>query len=94
MPKELLRLLICQFFGWTALFSCEFFFTDFVAKSIYHGDPTAPRNSTDFSNFNLGTRNGSWGLLTFSLSGSVSACKNLTKTYIIIFKNIINQFLF
>lgn len=32
MPKELIRLLICQLFGWLALFSNELFFTDFIAQ--------------------------------------------------------------
>lgn len=88
MPKELLRLLIYQFFGWMALFSTELFFTDFVAFSIYNGKATAPKNSTELSNFNLGTRNGSWGLLTFSLACSISACKLIAKIfyYLINFK--------
>jgi len=32
MPKELVMLLVCQFCGWLAFFSCEIFFTDFVGQ--------------------------------------------------------------
>ena len=35
MPKELIRLLICQLLGWMALYSNESFFTDFIAQVIY-----------------------------------------------------------
>jgi solute carrier family 45 protein 1/2/4 len=73
MPKELTRLLIYHLIGWMALFSTEFFFTDFVAKVIYKGNPTAPKNSTEFLNFNQGTRIGSYGLVLFSVSTSFSA---------------------
>jgi hypothetical protein len=32
MPKELVMLLVCQFCGWLAFFTCEIFFTDFVGQ--------------------------------------------------------------
>ena len=32
MPRELVMLLVCQFCGWLAFFTCEIFFTDFVGQ--------------------------------------------------------------
>lgn len=75
MPKELARLFLYHLIGWMALFSTEMFFTNFVAHSVFNGEPNANKNTQEFLHFNEGTRMGSVGLITFSLSCSISACK-------------------
>lgn len=73
IPKELKRLLICQTIGWLALFSTQLFFTDFIAQSIYKGDPYSSIESSDFKQYNTGVKMGCLCLLTFSLASSLSA---------------------
>ncbi|RNA35506.1 membrane-associated transporter [Brachionus plicatilis] len=73
MPTELRRLFICQTIGWLAFYSTTLFFTDYIAQNIYHGDPSADRDSTDFMMYEYGIKMGSWCLLTYSISSAVSA---------------------
>lgn len=73
MPKELFRLLVCQYLAWMTIFSISLFFTDYVAQSIYKGDPSAAANSTEFMNYDEGVRMGCWCLLSISMTSAVSA---------------------
>ncbi|RNA27188.1 SLC45A2 [Brachionus plicatilis] len=73
MPRELIRLLVCNLLGWLAFFSTSLFFTDFIGQAIYHGDAYAPQNSTEFALYNQGVKMGCWCLLTYSLVSAISA---------------------
>ena len=58
-------LMLDSFFGFLGLYSQTFFFTDFVAETVYNGDVTAPENSTAYENYTEGVRIGS---LAFGIS--------------------------
>lgn len=73
LSKELVRLLVVQVVGWIALFSVQFFLTDFIAQSIYNGDPTGSKNSLELALYNQGVKIGSLCLVSFALSSVASA---------------------
>ena len=92
MPKELFRLLVCNYLAWMTIFSVTLFFTDFIAQSIYKGDPSASVNSTEFQNYDQGVRMGCWCLLSISLTSAVFAGFFNLKLLILKFSNFNEKF--
>ncbi|XP_065892837.1 membrane-associated transporter protein-like [Dysidea avara] len=65
MSSHMWILCFSFFFGFLAILSQTFFFTDYVADFIYEGDVTADENSTEYKNYTEGVRIGS---LAFGVS--------------------------
>ena len=74
MSSPMWILQFAAFFGFLALFSQNFFFTDYVAETVYNGDVTAPENSTAYENYTEGVRIGS---LVFGVSALSSLLVSL-----------------
>ena len=68
MSLPMIILFFAQFFGFLAIYTQAFFFTDFVGEVIYDGDVTAPENSTAYQKYTEGVRIGSliYGVSAFS----------------------------
>ena len=68
MSPSMIILFFAQFFGFLAIYSQAFFFTDFVGEVIYNGDVTSPKNSTAYHRYTEGVRIGSliYGISAFS----------------------------
>jgi len=62
------------FFGFLGIYGQSFFFTDYVAETVYNGDITAPSNSTAYENYTEGVRIGS---LAFGVSALFSLIVSL-----------------
>ncbi|XP_051926298.1 solute carrier family 45 member 4 isoform X4 [Hippocampus zosterae] len=80
MPPELLRLCACHLFTWFSFLSEAVFFTDFMAQAIYHGDPIAPANSTDLTNYHRGVQMGCWGLVVYAMTAAI--CSAVLQKYL------------
>ncbi|XP_019731838.1 solute carrier family 45 member 4-like [Hippocampus comes] len=80
MPPELLRLCACHLFTWFSIISEAVFFTDFMGQVIYHGDPIAPANSTDLTNYHRGVQMGCWGLVIYAMTAAT--CSALLQKYL------------
>jgi len=65
MSSHMWILSLSFFFGFLAILSQTFFFTDYVAEFIYKGDVSADENSTEYKNYTEGVRIGS---LAFGVS--------------------------
>ncbi|XP_045914972.1 solute carrier family 45 member 4-like [Micropterus dolomieu] len=53
MPKQLWTLCVCHLLTWFSIIAEAVFYTDFMGQVIYHGDPTAPANSTELQNYHI-----------------------------------------
>nr|XP_057940732.1 solute carrier family 45 member 4 [Doryrhamphus excisus]XP_057940733.1 solute carrier family 45 member 4 [Doryrhamphus excisus] len=73
MPKQLWRLCVCHLVTWFSYIAEAVFYTDFMGQVIYHGDPQAPVNSTEFQNYNSGVQMGCWGLVVYAATAAVSS---------------------
>jgi len=62
-----LRIAILYLITNMALSPYSFYFTQYMGQDVYHGDPTAPENSTDYKNFDDGVRYGSLSVGLMSL---------------------------
>ncbi|XP_028623526.1 membrane-associated transporter protein [Grammomys surdaster] len=71
MPSHYRCLCISHLIGWTAFLSNMLFFTDFMGQIVYHGDPYAAHNSTEFLIYERGVEVGCWGLCINSVFSSV-----------------------
>ncbi|XP_040350865.1 membrane-associated transporter protein isoform X2 [Herpailurus yagouaroundi] len=71
MPPHYRCLCISHLFGWTAFLSNMLFFTDFMGQIVYHGDPYAAHNSTEFLIYERGVEVGCWGLCINSMFSSL-----------------------
>ncbi|XP_039104192.1 membrane-associated transporter protein isoform X2 [Hyaena hyaena] len=71
MPPYYRCLCISHLFGWTAFLSNMLFFTDFMGQIVYHGDPYAAHNSTEFLIYERGVEVGCWGLCINSVFSSL-----------------------
>ena len=71
MPKEIIYVWITSTLGWLSFIAFITFYTNFVSESIYHGDPVAAKNSTAFANYRHGIRNGSWGIMGFTIVSAI-----------------------
>lgn len=80
MPPELLRLCACHLLTWFAIIAEAVFFTDFMGQVIYHGDPTAPANSTLLENYHKGVQMGCWGLVIYAMTAA--ACSAILQKYL------------
>ncbi|KAG7500067.1 hypothetical protein JOB18_007740 [Solea senegalensis] len=80
MPPELLRLCACHLFTWFSIIAEAVFFTDFMGQVIYHGDPTAPTNSTLLDNYHRGVQMGCWGLVIYAMTAAT--CSALLQKYL------------
>ncbi|XP_046875476.1 solute carrier family 45 member 4 [Hypomesus transpacificus] len=80
MPPELWRLCVCHLLTWFAVIAEAVFYTDFMGQVIYHGDPTAPANSTDLQNYNIGVQMGCWGLVIYAMTAA--ACSAMLQKYL------------
>ncbi|XP_061617047.1 solute carrier family 45 member 4-like isoform X1 [Phyllopteryx taeniolatus] len=80
MPPELLRLCACHLLTWFSIIAEAVFFTDFMGQVIYHGDPTAPVNSTDSTNYHRGVQMGCWGLVIYAMTAAT--CSALLQKYL------------
>ncbi|XP_078658075.1 membrane-associated transporter protein-like [Branchiostoma floridae x Branchiostoma belcheri] len=62
MPKELACLCVSHFLGWASFLSVMLFFTDFMGRGVYKGNPSAPVDSPDRVLYEQGVMIGCWGL--------------------------------
>ena len=74
MSSPMWILQFATFFGFLAIYTQNFFFTDYVAETVYNGDVTAPENSTAYENYTEGVRIGS---LAFGVSALFSLFASL-----------------
>ncbi|XP_029976168.1 solute carrier family 45 member 4 isoform X2 [Salarias fasciatus] len=80
MPPELLRLCACHLLTWFSIIAEAVFFTDFMGQVIYHGDPTAPANSTSLDNYHRGVQMGCWGLVIYAMTAAT--CSAILQKYL------------
>ncbi|XP_029022387.1 solute carrier family 45 member 4 [Betta splendens] len=80
MPPELLRLCACHLLTWFSIIAEAVFFTDFMGQVIYHGDPTAPANSTLLDNYHKGVQMGCWGLGIYAMTAAT--CSAILQKYL------------
>ncbi|XP_020490341.1 solute carrier family 45 member 4 [Labrus bergylta] len=80
MPPELLRLCACHLLTWFSIIAEAVFFTDFMGQVIYHGDPTAPANSTMLENYHRGVQMGCWGLVIYAMTAAT--CSAILQKYL------------
>uniref|UniRef100_A0A3B5AI62 Solute carrier family 45 member 4-like n=1 Tax=Stegastes partitus TaxID=144197 RepID=A0A3B5AI62_9TELE len=80
MPPELLRLCACHLLTWFSIIAEAVFFTDFMGQVIYHGDPTAPANSTLLENYHRGVQMGCWGLVIYAMTAAT--CSAVLQKYL------------
>ncbi|XP_030014547.1 solute carrier family 45 member 4-like isoform X2 [Sphaeramia orbicularis] len=80
MPKQLWRLCVCHLVTWFSIIAEAVFYTDFMGQVIYHGDPTAPANSTELQNYHRGVQMGCWGLVVHAATAAV--CSAILQKYL------------
>ncbi|XP_044028675.1 solute carrier family 45 member 4 isoform X2 [Siniperca chuatsi] len=80
MPPELLRLCACHLLTWFSIIAEAVFFTDFMGQVIYHGDPTAPANSTLLDDYHRGVQMGCWGLVIYAMTAAT--CSAILQKYL------------
>uniref|UniRef100_A0A8C4EIE4 Solute carrier family 45 member 4b n=1 Tax=Dicentrarchus labrax TaxID=13489 RepID=A0A8C4EIE4_DICLA len=80
MPRQLWRLCVCHLLTWFSIIAEAVFYTDFMGQVIYHGDPTAPANSTELQNYNKGVQMGCWGLVVYAATAAV--CSAILQKYL------------
>uniref|UniRef100_A0A8C8THT9 Solute carrier family 45 member 4 n=1 Tax=Peromyscus maniculatus bairdii TaxID=230844 RepID=A0A8C8THT9_PERMB len=80
MPKELIRLCLCHLLTWFSVIAEAVFYTDFMGRVIFKGDPQAPSNSTDWQAYNAGVKMGCWGLVIYAATGAI--CSALLQKYL------------
>ncbi|KAM3873342.1 solute carrier family 45 member 4-like [Diretmus argenteus] len=80
MPRQLWRLCICHLLTWFSIIAEAVFYTDFMGQVIYHGDPTAPDNSTKLQNYHRGVQMGCWGLVVYAATAAV--CSAILQKYL------------
>ncbi|XP_059205476.1 solute carrier family 45 member 4 isoform X2 [Centropristis striata] len=80
MPQELLRLCACHLLTWFSIIAEAVFFTDFMGQVIYHGDPTAPLNSTLLEDYHKGVQMGCWGLVIYAMTAAT--CSAILQKYL------------
>ncbi|XP_078609937.1 membrane-associated transporter protein-like [Branchiostoma floridae x Branchiostoma japonicum] len=68
MPGELVRLCVAHLLGWMAFLCIVLFYTDFMGRAVYHGNPHADRGSRSYRRYEEGVEMGSWGLAINALS--------------------------
>nr|XP_020468440.1 solute carrier family 45 member 4-like [Monopterus albus]XP_020468441.1 solute carrier family 45 member 4-like [Monopterus albus]XP_020468442.1 solute carrier family 45 member 4-like [Monopterus albus]XP_020468443.1 solute carrier family 45 member 4-like [Monopterus albus]XP_020468444.1 solute carrier family 45 member 4-like [Monopterus albus] len=80
MPRQLWRLCLCHLLTWFSIIAEVVFYTDFMGQVIFHGDPTAPTNSTELQNYNRGVQMGCWGLVVYAATAAV--CSAILQKYL------------
>ncbi|XP_056271968.1 solute carrier family 45 member 4 [Pseudoliparis swirei] len=80
MPPELLHLCACHLLTWFSIIAEAVFFTDFMGQVIYHGDPTAPLNSTLLEDYHKGVQMGCWGLVIYAMTAAI--CSAILQKYL------------
>ncbi|KAM6994616.1 solute carrier family 45 member 4-like isoform 2-T2 [Tautogolabrus adspersus] len=80
MPRQLWRLCVCHLLTWFSIIAEAVFYTDFMGQVIYHGDPTAPSNSTELQNYHRGVQMGCWGLVVYAATAAV--CSAILQKYL------------
>ncbi|XP_034730499.1 solute carrier family 45 member 4-like isoform X1 [Etheostoma cragini] len=80
MPRQLWRLCVCHLLTWFSIIAEAVFYTDFMGQVIYHGDPTAPANSTELLNYHRGVQMGCWGLVVYAATAAV--CSAILQKYL------------
>ncbi|XP_040900799.1 solute carrier family 45 member 4-like isoform X2 [Toxotes jaculatrix] len=80
MPRQLWRLCVCHLLTWFSIIAEAVFYTDFMGQVIFHGDPTAPANSTELQNYHRGVQMGCWGLVVYAATAAV--CSAILQKYL------------
>ncbi|XP_061674840.1 solute carrier family 45 member 4-like [Syngnathoides biaculeatus] len=80
MPKPLWRLCVCHLVTWFSYLAQAVFYTDFMGQVIFHGDPKAVANSTEFQNYNSGVQMGCWGLVVNAATAAL--CSAILQKYL------------
>ena len=62
IPKTLKQLALANLFSWTAINTFNIFYTDYIARIIYHGNPYDAEGSIGRELYDKGVRMASWGL--------------------------------
>ncbi|XP_033126746.1 membrane-associated transporter protein-like [Anneissia japonica] len=71
MPYSLRILCLTNLFCWMSLLCYSLYFTDFVGRAVYGGEPTAPKGSEELYLYEEGVRNGSFAMAVDALSCSI-----------------------
>ncbi|XP_026228635.1 solute carrier family 45 member 4-like isoform X2 [Anabas testudineus] len=80
MPSQLWRLCVCHLLTWFSIIAEAVFYTDFMGQVIFHGDPTAPTNSTELHSYHRGVQMGCWGLVVYATTAAV--CSAILQKYL------------
>ncbi|CAO2602071.1 Solute carrier family 45 member 4 [Lemmus lemmus] len=80
MPKELMRLCLCHLLTWFSVIAEAVFYTDFMGRVIFEGDPQQASNSTLWHKYNAGVKMGCWGLVIYAATGAI--CSALLQKYL------------
>ncbi|KAK5862357.1 hypothetical protein PBY51_017763 [Eleginops maclovinus] len=80
MPRQLWTLCVCHLLTWFSIIAEAVFYTDFMGQVIYHGDPTAPSNSTELLKYHQGVQMGCWGLVVYAATAAV--CSAILQKYL------------
>ncbi|CAH7109334.1 solute carrier family 45 member 4 [Phodopus roborovskii] len=80
MPKELMRLCLCHLLTWFSVITEAVFYTDFMGRVIFEGDPQASSNSTKWHDYNAGVKMGCRGLVIYAATGAI--CSALLQKYL------------
>ncbi|XP_054162367.1 proton-associated sugar transporter A-like [Oppia nitens] len=67
MPTCLRILCLTNLFSWMSLICYSLYFTDFVAQSIFNGNPTAPSNSESYKLYETGVKFGCLCMTFYSM---------------------------
>ncbi|XP_071945155.1 membrane-associated transporter protein-like [Antedon mediterranea] len=71
MPYSLRILCLTNLFCWMSLLCYSLYFTDFVGRAVYGGEPTAPEGSYELDLYEEGVRKGSFAMSVDALSCSI-----------------------
>ncbi|KAM4864960.1 solute carrier family 45 member 4 isoform 2-T5 [Thomomys bottae] len=80
MPRELTRLCLCHLLTWFSVIAEAVFYTDFMGRVIFNGDPKVSSNSTRWHDYNAGVKMGCWGLVIYAATGAI--CSALLQKYL------------
>jgi solute carrier family 45 protein 1/2/4 len=68
MPKSMWILCLTSLLCWMCQLCYVLYFTDFVGEAVFHGDPSAPKGSIEYLQYEEGVRFGCWGMSIYALS--------------------------
>lgn len=73
MPNSMKILCLTNYLCWICQLCYVLYFTDFVGEAVFHGNPMAPHDSSDYKLYDEGVRFGCLGMSIYSLSCAIYA---------------------